>query len=109
MADTATFLDQVRDSLTRLVTLDIRTVVGHVVPESLQTTTLTYSPDAKILITRVNLLEGDSTTVYPPELLTEDYQALRAFHEAQVKEGHAVIQGNIAALEKLLALVKAHL
>jgi hypothetical protein len=109
MADTATFLDKVRDSLSKLVTLDIQTVVGHVSQGSLQTSTLTYDADAKILLTRVNLLEGDSTTVFPPELLTDEYQSLRAFHTDQVKEGHAIIQGNIAALEKLLALVKAHL
>lgn len=66
MADTASFLATVRDSLQRLVTLDIQTVVGQILPESLPTNTLTYRPDAKILLTRVNLLDGDMTTVYPP-------------------------------------------
>ncbi len=109
MSDTATFLEKVRSSLEKLVTLDIQTVVGHLTPESLQSASLTYTPESKILLTRVNLLAGDSVTVFPPEFLTDEYTALRAFHMDQVKDGHAIIQGNIAALEKLLALVQTRL
>ncbi|MBM3226359.1 MAG: hypothetical protein FJZ47_21560 [Candidatus Tectomicrobia bacterium] len=81
MAESAHFIERVRSALDNWSTLEILTVVGRVTRQAGQTTPdIDSTQDAKILLTRVQLLQGDITTVFPPECLTDEYQMLRDFH-----------------------------
>lgn len=106
---------RIKASLQNLVTLEIVTAVGQVAFEAGEGETparslpdLDHGADPKVILTKIDLLQGDITTVYNEEFVTGNYQCLRDFHAAREKEGHDIIQKNIAALERLLALVNAH-
>jgi hypothetical protein len=105
---------QIKESIKNLVTLEIITAVGHVRFEPGAENNrpafpdLDYERDPKVILTKIDLLQGDIKTVYNEEFVTGNYQGLKEFHAAREKEGYEIIQKNIAALERLLNLVNAH-
>jgi len=106
---------RIRESIRNLATLEIITAVGHVRfvheddPENgAGKPDLDYERDPKVILTKIDLLQGDIKTVYNEEFVTGNYQALRDFHAEREKEGYDIVLKNIAALERLLNLVNAH-
>ena len=97
--------EQIRDALQNLVTLQIATVVGDARPQRQGGATnldiVDWSTNPALALTRIDLLQGDVTTVLAPAFVTGDYQALREFHLAREREGFAMVEKNIAALVQL--------
>ncbi|MDM8523911.1 hypothetical protein QUF80_11130 [Desulfococcaceae bacterium HSG8] len=102
---------KISDALENLVTLEIMTAVGHVKPpdEEKMYPDIDYTRDPKIMLSRIDLLQGDIRTICDEEFIRGDYRSLREFHAEREKEGHRIVMQNIDTLERLLKLVKDHL
>lgn len=101
-------MERIKNAANNLVTLEIITVVGDMVLKEGKTSPgIDYAKNPKIILTQINLLQGDITTVYHEEFVTGAYQSLREFHAAREKEGYAMVKANIEALKALLELVKS--
>jgi hypothetical protein len=70
---------------------------------------LDYDADPTVILTKIDLLQGDIKTVFNEAFVTGNYQGLREFHARREQEGYEIIQKNIAAIERLLNLVNANL
>jgi hypothetical protein len=90
------------DAVDNLVTLRIITAVGQ--PKMEKGKPEVDFDRAKVISTKISLLDGDITTVFDPEFVTGGYQCLREYHAAREKEGHQIVQSNIKAVEALLQL-----
>jgi hypothetical protein len=99
-------LKRITDALSNLVTLEIVTAVGAVKPDADGQPELDYSQIPKMILTRINLLQGNTTTVFSEEFVTGNYQSLQAYHAAREAAGHKMIQDNIAAIKSLIGLIK---
>lgn len=107
-------LDTIKNALENLVTLEIVTAVGQIKFQASEQPSnpserlpdIDFSKDPKVMLTKINLLQGDIRTVLDPAFVTGDYQSLRDFHLAREKEGHDIIQKNLAALKELYNTVK---
>ncbi len=96
--------DRIKDALNNLVTLEIITTVGGIKKEDNK-----FVPDfdfatAKVMLTRINLLQGDITTTINEAFVSGPLAPLRDFHEAKVKEGYGIVQKNLEALKSLAEL-----
>ena len=107
--------DRILESIENLATLEIITAVGHVKMSAEPDSTKSPSPDLdydknpKIILTKIDLLQGDIKTVYHEEFVTGVYQNLKNYHAAREKEGYAIVKQNMDALERLLKLVNDYL
>ncbi len=105
---------KIMESIENLVTLDIMTAVGHVAgpaggsEEGRNLPDLDYEKNPKMILTKINLLQGDIKTVYHEAFVTGEYQELRAFHATREKEGYKIVLQNIAVLERLLKMITEH-
>lgn len=105
--------EKVLKAFDNLVTLEIITAVGHLTqprpeedPFGLD---IDFDRDPKIILTKINLLQGDIKTVYHEAFVTGDYAGLKAFHAKRESQGHDLIRQNIEILERLLKLANDHL
>jgi hypothetical protein len=72
------------------------------------TTTVVAGTDEKSIVTDIDLLQGDITTIFAKEFVDGGpYESLRAFHQEREKQGNEIIQGNVEALKSLLGLAQA--
>lgn len=105
--------EKILNAFENLVTLEIITAVGHVTRpregEPAGAIDLDMDRDPKIILTKIDLLQGDIKTVYHESFVTGEYAELKNFHAAREKEGHALVRQNIEALERLLKLATEHL
>ena len=103
-------LEKIKNAFSNLVTLEILTAVGQIkfptddnpdpsLPD------LDIDKDPKVILTKIDLLQGDIKTVYDPEFITGKYQVLKEFHKAREEQGHEIIKKNIEVLRELLGLV----
>ncbi len=102
-------IEKIKNALDNLVTLEIITTVGGIKKEGDK-----FAPDidlatAKVMLTRIDLLQGDITTTINEAFVSGPLAPLRDFHEAKVKEGYGIVQKNIEALERLARLAKSEL
>ena len=102
-------LDKIKNSLNNLVTLEIVTAVGGIKKEGEKVAPNLDYQNAQMILTKIDLLQGDITTVVNEAFVTGPYSALRDYHEAKVKEGYEIVQKNIATLEQLAKLAKSEL
>ena len=102
-------LDTIKDSVKNLKTLEIRTVVGDFKWDKEQKK-IDYDADkVKVIMTQIDLLEGDITTSFSPDFLQPPYDEIRKYHAEREKEGHAIVQANLKALTELVKLVRDEL
>jgi len=107
--------NRIREAIENLATLEIMTAVGQVDAGgggeggAFRSPNLDYDADPKVILTKIDLLQGDIKTVFNEEFVTGNYQALRDFHARREQEGYEIVQKNIAAIERLLNLVNANL
>lgn len=99
-------LKKITDALNNLVTLEIITAVGAVKSDENGRPVLDYSQNPKVILTKIDLLQGDTTTVFNEEFVTGNYQSLQTYHAAREAAGHKMIQDNIAAIKSLIGLIK---
>ncbi|MEJ2265034.1 MAG: hypothetical protein P8X95_16435 [Anaerolineales bacterium] len=97
-------LEKITKALEDLVTLEIKTMVGEMTFNQSEAPNFPAKP--KAMYSKINLLQGDITTVYDPEFVTGEYTNLREFHQEREKQGQEIIQGNIRALQSLVKLIK---
>ena len=106
MANHSALIGQIQEALKNLVTLEIITAVG---PVKIEEGFADIDPegDPKVILSKIDLLQGDIKTVYDEEYVTGNYKELKEFHKEREKEGHAIIKGNIATIKELLMLLKS--
>lgn len=102
-------INRIKDALENLVTLEIITAVGQVKfksgPEGDKgLPDLDYSKNPKVILTKINLLQGDIKTVYDPEFVTGNLQELKAFHKTREDQGNEIIKNNLERLQQLFNL-----
>lgn len=108
-ANLARLMNQIKEALVNLVHLQIVTAVGHVsvtLKRDGSVNSLDIEEKPKAISTCIDLLQGDITTVFDPEFVTGTYQSLRDFHAAREKEGHDIVQKNLAAIQALFTLIQ---
>ncbi len=101
----ARLLDRIATAFERLVTLEIVTVVGQA-SWGAQGYELPRADDAltQAMVTRIDLVQGDITTVIPVSFLDPAREPLRTFHQSREAEAHQIVKDNLAAVRELIAL-----
>ena len=100
------FLETVKQSIKNLKTLEIRTVIGNYKWDEAQKK-ITYKDDeVRLIMTQIDLLEGDITTSFSEDFLKPPYDEIRKYHAEREKQGHEIIEGNLKALKDLVELVR---
>lgn len=98
---------QIKNALGNLVTLEIITAVGQVqFDDKGKNPDLDRGQAHKVILSKIDLLQGDIKTVFDPEFVTGNYQELRDFHKLREEQGHQLIKDNLAALKQLFDLAK---
>lgn len=98
----AELMKKIWDAVDNLVTLRIVTAVGQ--PGLDKGKPEVDLSKAKVISTKISLLDGDITTIFDPEFVTGTYQCLREFHAAREKEGYQIVRNNFDAVKGLLEL-----
>jgi hypothetical protein len=101
------FLKTVKDSIKNLKTLEIRTVIGNFKWDEAQKRIVYKDEEVKLIMTQIDLLEGDITTSFSEEFLRPPYDEIRKYHAEREKQGHEIIEGNLKALRELVELVQS--
>ncbi|MDM8546512.1 hypothetical protein [Candidatus Venteria ishoeyi] len=96
-------MDDIKQAVSNLVNLDIRTVVGDFTYD--RSGKIQPASDAKQIVTRINLLDGDITTAFSEEFLSTPLENVRGFHGVRERQGMEIMQGNIKALQQLTDLI----
>lgn len=101
-----TFVEDVLQKINNLKTLEIRTVIGEFKWNE-DTLRIDYEEDkVKVIMTQIDLIEGDITTSFSPEFLSPPLDEVRKYHAEKEKEGHAIIEANLKALGELINLIQ---
>ncbi|MCS6967702.1 MAG: hypothetical protein RMJ44_00745 [Cytophagales bacterium] len=95
------FLERIKESLTRMTTLDIKTIVGDFKIDS-QENVQFASNNYLVMESRINMLLGDITVRISEELTTARYDWVRQFHKEKEAHGYQIVQNNIATLLSLV-------
>ncbi|MCU0449892.1 MAG: hypothetical protein MUC97_08620 [Bernardetiaceae bacterium] len=99
------FIQSVQDSIKKMTTLEIKTIVGDFALGTNEEVT-TLGGDYKVMQSQFNLLLGDVTVKIDKELLESQFDWVRDFHAMKEKEGHAIVQSNINLLLMLISLYR---
>lgn len=97
-------VNTIKETLGNLITLEIITAVGQIKFDANSGPDLDYEKDPSVILTKINLVQGDIKTVYDPEFVTGNYKDLKTFHQAREEQGHKMIMDNLEALKGLLGL-----
>ena len=99
-------IKKIKNALENLITLEIITAVGQVDFNAENGPDLDFGKDPKVILSKINLLQGDIKTVYDPEFITGNYGELKDFHKTREEMGHQMIKDNLDALMRLFNLAK---
>ena len=102
----ATFINNIETRISKLTTLEIKTVVGDYNYEQDGEVTLNKDGDFKVMSSRIDLIGGDITTHISNDFVNDKYAWLRDFHARKEERGHAIVEGNIKAIIALYELYK---
>lgn len=101
---------KLENALEDLITLEIVTAVGTVQPsvrdESGKKKAIALDPGAKIIRTRIDLIQGDITTEIDPAFVNGDLTALWSFQEGREKQATEMLRSNIEALKSLVLFIE---
>jgi len=95
-------LKDIADALQNLVQIEVKTVVGNYTQQGGK---IVPSDDAKILLSRIDLLTGDITTVISHDFLQEPLHNLIEYQKSREAQSQQLIHSNIQALKELATLV----
>ena len=103
--DAASILRKIGKAARSLVELEVITAVGDF-PVSLDTDgRLTFRSEeianTDLLVTRIDLAQGDITNYIDPSFLTGERAPLREFHERQVTQATAIMDRNVRVFTDL--------
>ncbi len=103
-------LEEIKNAVAEFKTLEIVTVVGSIKPgKSVKDLSFEFGDDTKSILTRIDLLSGDITTVLDEAYVTGDYQGLRDYHAQREDKGYVIIRNNIAAIKELFSVATSFL
>ena len=102
--------EKIKAGLSRLVTLEIVTLIGEIekVPDQeIQESRWRAKAGSaeKGILTQINFLQGDITTIIPESFYSEEKKALREYHSEREKQGMDIVRRNIDALKELWSLI----
>ena len=100
------FVNNIEEKLSDLVTLEIKTIVGDYRLLQDETVLPKKNGEFKIMKTKIGLLDGDVTTLMSNDLIQDKYAWLRDFHAGREEKGHEIIHKNIEAIKSLFELFK---
>jgi hypothetical protein len=100
------FVKNIETSLSRLTTLEIKTIVGDYLVDEQEQISLKKGGDFQIMQTRINLLMGDIVTNISHDLVTDRYAWLRDFHARKEEKGHEIVDNNVKAIMSLYELYR---
>lgn len=96
--------DKIFDSLKAIQELQIITVVGKVTVSNIfdpGNRQIEIDPDQQTMVTSINLVQGDITSGLDKAFAPGQDDALREFHERQVKLGNDIINRNLKLLKEM--------
>ena len=102
----ADFIAKIEDRISKLTTLDIKTVVGdfnYTMDEEVEPKP---EQEYKVMSSKINLIAGDITTSISNELMEEKFKWLLDFHAKKEEKGHEIVKGNIEAILSLYKLYR---
>jgi hypothetical protein len=99
------FIDDIIQSFNQLKTLEIRTVIGDFDWNEEQKKITYNKEDAQVIITQIDLLDGDITTAFSEDFLQEPYDKIREFHSEREKQGQEIIENNLKVLKEFVELI----
>jgi hypothetical protein len=106
-------VDKLEGALEELITLEIVTAVGAVQPTTRDADgrkkALAIDPGAKILRTRINLLQGNITAEMDPALAADEGKAVREFHAEREKQAVEMVRANVEALKSLVVFIESRI
>lgn len=100
-------VQKIQGALQNLVELQIVTAIAPVVKDDDEAGNkydLSKMGDAKIIVTKIDMLQGDITTWMDKAFVSGPYAKLREYHAEKEKQGSEIIRKNIEALQSLLGL-----
>jgi hypothetical protein len=100
------FVKNVETTISKLCTLEIKTIVGDYKVDEDETVSLKKGGDFQIMQTRINLIQGDMVTNISSELVTDKYAWLRDFHARKEERGYEMVDNNIKAIMGLYELYR---
>jgi hypothetical protein len=99
-------MKKIESTVTNLINLEIKTIVGEFDVYGFDDVRPKAGEKFNVIMSRINLLDGDITTHISSELLFEKYEWLRQYHAEKESRGNEIIQGNIKAVMALIELVQ---
>jgi hypothetical protein len=106
MSSFKNFLKNIEQTIVKLTTLEIRTVVGDYIIAPDNSVQPIAGGELKIFETKINLLDGDVTSQISLPLVSPEYDWVREFHARKEEKGHEIINNNIKAIMSLIELYK---
>jgi hypothetical protein len=102
----ASFIANIETRISKLTTLEIKTVVGDYKLDAAAEVKPKEEGDFKVMFSQINLLQGDINTHISNDLMDDRYAWLREFHAQKEEHGHQIIDNNIRAIMSLFDLYK---
>jgi hypothetical protein len=92
------------------INLRIITLVGDApITGSIENPRVSMPTQAVSMVTNINLVEGDVSTLISQPFLGGEYAELRALHAEMAERAHKVIERNLAILQEIWKTVQADL
>ena len=87
---------KIERALEELMVLNIRTVVGDFSMD--KNGVLQYAKDADMIVTQINLAQGDITTAFSRNFLKPPLNAVRDYHSQREQQGRDIVHNNLKAI-----------
>lgn len=110
MADES-IITRLQRAVDNLVELRIVTAIGNVKlgggnqPDP----DIDYARNPEVILTKIDLVQGDIVTVFNPGLMAPEFETLRAFHAGREAQGLEIVRKNIETVLELLKAARAGL
>jgi hypothetical protein len=101
------FLKNIEQTIVKLTTLEIRTVIGDYTIGSDNTVQPIAGGELKVFESKINLLDGDIQSSISTQLIAPEYDWVREFHARKEEKGYEIINNNIKAIMSLMELYKS--
>lgn len=92
------------------INLRVITLVGDApITGSVESPNVSMPAQAVSMVTNIDLVEGDVSTLVSQAFLGSQYAELRALHAAMTDQAHKIIERNIEILQNILKTVEGDL
>ncbi len=98
-------IQDVKNSVNNLKTLEIRTVIWKFKWDAKEKKADQKEGEVKQILTQIDLLKGDITTLLSEDFLEAPYNQIRDFHAEREKRGQEIIEDNYKGIKGIDKLV----